>query len=83
MRLTASAKAGFHEYTFPQSESSKILIDAGSCLTLHVESQELVASGVKILSNKEIEGYSTVKGGWNLGGPYTVYFYALLDTPRR
>ena len=81
VRLTASAKAGFHEYTFPQSESSKILIDAGSCLTLHVESQELVASGVKILSNKEIEGYSTVKGGWNLGGPYTVYFYALLDTP--
>ena len=81
VRLTASHKAGFHEYTFPESSSSKLLIDAGSCLTLHIESQELVASGVKVLSDTEIEGYSTVKGGWNMGGPYTVYFYAQTDTP--
>lgn len=81
VRLTALDRAGFHEYTFPQSASSKVLIDAGSCLTLNVESQELMASGVKILSDHEIEGYSTVRGGWNLGDPYTVYFYAIFDTP--
>lgn len=63
VRLTALDRAGFHEYTFPQSASSKVLIDAGSCLTLNVESQELMASGVKILSDHEIEGYSTVRGG--------------------
>jgi len=81
VRLTTSARAGFHEYTFPHATTAKILIDAGSCLTSHVETQELMASGVKVISDTEVEGYSTVKGGWNMGGPYTVYFYAKADTP--
>ncbi len=82
VRLTASAKVGFHEYTYPQSTTAKIIIDAGSCLKVNFsESQELVASGVKVISNTEVEGYSTIKGGWNFGAPYTVYFYAKTDTP--
>lgn len=82
VRLTASRKAGFHEYTYPQSTTSKLIIDAGSCLRVNFsESQKLVASGVKVISDTEIEGYSTVEGGWNFGAPYTVYFYAKTDTP--
>ncbi len=82
VRLTASSKVGFHEYIYPESTSAKLIIDAGSCLKVNFsESQELVASGVKRISNTEIEGYSTVKGGWNFGDPYTVYFYAQTDTP--
>ncbi len=85
VRLTASRKVGFHEYTFPAASTAGVLIDAGSHLRIswdpnHSESQRLVASGVKVLSNKSIEGYSTVEGGWNFGGPYTVYFYAEFDT---
>ena len=80
VRLTASDKVGFHEYSFPASTSSKIFVDAGSCLSSY-ERQELVASGVNVVSSTEIQGYSTVKGGWNIGGPYTVYFYMVTDTP--
>lgn len=84
VRLTASAKVGVHEYTFPASTGSKILFDAGSHLRInHQESQRLVASGVRVLSDTEIEGFSTVEGGWNMGTPYTVYFYARTDTPAR
>lgn len=28
-----------------------------------------------------IEGYTRVRGGWNEGEAYTVYFYAETDTP--
>lgn len=84
VRLTASQRVGAHEYTFPASEKSGIIFDAGSFLKInHAESQQLVASGVKILSDTEIEGYSTVKGGWNFGDPYTVFFYARTDTPAK
>ncbi len=28
-----------------------------------------------------VSGWSTVRGGWNNGGPYTVYFYLQSDVP--
>lgn len=83
-RLTALEKAGFHEYTFPASTESKILIDLGSCLALTAcETQRLVGSEVRILSNSTIEGYTRVRGGWNEGEAYTVYFFAEVDTPAK
>lgn len=81
-RLTALSKSGFHEYTFPESNDSKIIIDLGSFLQSH-EKQMLVGSEVRILSDTEVEGYSRIRGGWNEGGPYTVYFYARFDTPAK
>lgn len=81
-RLSALDKCGFHEYTFPQNDDSKIIIDLGSFLQSHgVESQEFVGSEVRIISDTEIEGYSRIRGGWNMGAAYTVYFYAKFDTP--
>lgn len=79
-RLTVSKRSGFHEYTFPDSESSKVLIDLGSFLQSH-EKQLFVGSEVKVISNTEIEGYTRIRGGWNEGGEYTIYFYAKFDTP--
>lgn len=81
-RLTALNKAGFHEYTFPAADDSKILFDLGSYLALQMcETQKLVGSEVRILSDKTVEGYTRVRGGWNEGEAYTVYFYAETDTP--
>jgi predicted alpha-1,2-mannosidase len=84
VRLSSTHSAGLHEYTFPKSVAAHILIDAGSFLIkprYHPESQQLVGSEVRIISDKEIEGYSRIRGGWNMGGAYTVYFYAMFDTP--
>lgn len=82
--LTCTQKTGLHRYTFRKGGPSGILIDAGSFLgrqSCCSEAQELVGSEVEILSGREICGYSRVRGGWNTGGPYTVYFYAIFDTP--
>lgn len=82
--LTATNRAGFHQYTFPASEKSGVLIDAGHFISqgnMYGEGQQLVGSEIQILSNTEIQGYNRVRWGWNKGGAYTVYFYAVLDTP--
>ncbi len=80
--LTCTQKSGLHRYTFRKGGQSGILIDAGNFLgrqSCCFEAQELVGSEVEILSDREICGYSRVKGGWNIAGPYTVYFYAIFD----
>lgn len=81
--LTASERTGFHQYTFPKSDSAYILVDLGSILGKDYgytdERQEVAESGIKIITNKRLEGYTTVTGGWNRGR-YTVYFSAEFDT---
>lgn len=82
--LSCTQKTGLHRYTFRKGGQSGILLDAGSFLgkeSCCFEAQELVGSEIEILSDREICGYSRVRGGWNTGGPYTVYFYAIFDTP--
>jgi predicted alpha-1,2-mannosidase len=89
--LTATQKTGFHRYTFHSGGESGILIDAGHFLLFgkqygerpYGEGQVLVGSEVEILSDKEIQGYTRVRGGWNIGGPYTVYFYLVSDKPAK
>ena len=79
-RLSATHRAAIHEYTFPQTDQANVLVDLGSFLSSY-ERQEFVGSEVRILSDTEVEGYSRIRGGWNIGRAYTVYFYAKFDTP--
>ena len=83
VRLTALSKSAMHEYTFPAGNESKIMVDLGSFLitSMNIEKQAFVGSEVRILSDTEIEGYTRVRGGWNEGDAYTVYFHAVFDTP--
>ena len=80
VRLSATRHAGMHEYTFPPTAQANVLIDMGSFLSSY-ERQEFVGSEVRILSDTEIEGYTRVRGGWNIGSAYTVYFRAEFDRP--
>jgi len=84
VELTATQKTGFYKYSFQKKGKANILIDLGSFLSrskAYGEDQELEGSFVKILNNREVQGYTRVKGGWNKGKPYTVYFYAIIDAP--
>jgi predicted alpha-1,2-mannosidase len=83
--LSATQRTGFHRYTFPPTTSANVLIDAGSFLGQHYghasEKQELVGSEIRILNSTTVEGYTRVRGGWNVGDAYTVFFHAVFDTP--
>lgn len=41
------------------------------------EAQQYEDSKLNIVNDSVTTGYQTISGGWNNGGPYTVYFYAL------
>ena len=84
--LTVTHKAGFHEYHFPEHDEATLLFDAGHFLFFGDqwgEAQELVGSEIEVLSSTEIKGYNRVRHGWNFGGPYTVYVYAMVDKPAK
>jgi predicted alpha-1,2-mannosidase len=83
-RFTVTSKAALHEYTYPADQQAMLLIDVASFLSggLNVgEAQELVGCEIRVLSSNKIEGYSRVRGGWNCGDDYTVYFSAEFNQP--
>jgi len=84
--MTVSGRVGFHRYTFDDGKERGILIDAGSMLGEHHccgEAQQLIGSEINIVSDTLIQGYTRVRGGWNKGGEYTVFFSAVFDTPAK
>ena len=84
--LTASDRVAFHRYSFRGHDRRGIKIDPGFFLGEKPvpdsrEAQQFVGSEIQILSDTSVVGYSRIRGGWNNGKAYTVYFYALLDHP--
>jgi predicted alpha-1,2-mannosidase len=84
--ITTAERASYYRFTYPADSLRSLSIDAGFFLGEQPtpdarEAQQLVGSEVEILSDHELQGYSRVRGGWNNGRAYTVYFYAETDTP--
>lgn len=84
--ITTARRASFYKFTYPSASRKNLLIDAGFFLGESPvpdarEAQQFVGSEIRILSSNEVEGYSRIRGGWNNGRAYTVYFYAVADKP--
>jgi predicted alpha-1,2-mannosidase len=74
VELTATAHAGFHRYTFPQSENSGLFID----LSRTIHNRRLVDFELKAVNEYEIQGMKRVSG-W--APNRYVYFYAQFSEP--
>ncbi len=87
VEVTAARRASFYRLSYPaNARKRQLLIDAGFFLGENSEpgareAQEFVGSQVRVISDHEVEGYSRIRGGWNNGSAYTVYFYATTDQP--
>ena len=83
--VTTARRTALYRFTYPAASQANILLDAGHCLSWISdagEGQFVTASQVSVLSPTEVIGFSSVKGGWNKQTrPYTVYFYAVTDSP--
>jgi predicted alpha-1,2-mannosidase len=84
--LTATQRAAFHRYLFTRPGKKGLKIDAGSFLGESPvpnarEAQEFVGSEIRIVADTVVEGYSRIRGGWNNGTAYTVYFSAIFNRP--
>jgi len=83
--ITTSPKVAFYRFKFQQNKKA-IKIDLGQFLGEKAipdsrEAQQFVGSEIRILSDTEVEGYSRIRGGWNNGMAYTVYFHAVFEKP--
>ena len=52
--LTATERVGFHRYTFPQSDKSRIIFDIGH---KQGESSDVIEAFAELVNKNEIEGY--------------------------
>jgi len=73
VELTSTQRAGFHRYTFPKAENSRIILDLGHQIGGN-SSEDL--SELKILNNNRIEGVKSAGLG-------KVYFVAEFSKPFR
>ncbi|OAQ39773.1 alpha-mannosidase [Pedobacter psychrophilus] len=84
--ITTAPKTAFYKFEFKNKSEKALKIDAGAFLNegkslSEEEAQFFIGSEIEIISDHEVIGHNSVRGGWNAGGPYTVYFYATFDQP--
>jgi predicted alpha-1,2-mannosidase len=84
--ITTLTKASLYRFTYPDQSNKSIKIDAGfflgeKPLPDYREAQQFVGSEIEYVSATEVRGYSRIRGGWNNGAAYTVYFDAVFDQP--
>lgn len=74
VKLTASERVGFHEYTFPQSEQAHVIID----LQEGVGWDRPMETSIKLENERTITGYRYSKG-W--AKDQRIYFAAVFSKP--
>lgn len=84
--ITAARRVAFYRFTYPSQSEMALKVDPGFFLGENPvpnarEAQQFISSEIEIVSDTEIRGYNRVRGGWNNGRAYTVYFYAKFDQP--
>lgn len=81
--ITTAERAAFYHFT----GMNKVVFDLQHFLGRNPvpkarEAQQYEDSKLYIVNDSVTTGYQTISGGWNNGGPYTVYFYALQKKQR-
>ena len=84
--ITTSPKVSYYRFSFAEKNNAAIKIDCGEFLGEKPvpdarEAQQFVGSEIEIVSDTEVRGYSKIRGGWNNGAAYTVYFHAVFSQP--
>jgi len=84
VEVTTAERASMYRITYPQDSAQMLVVDAGWFLGDQVgidtrESQQFVASEVEVKSDHEVSGFTRIRGGWNNGKAYTVYFSLLFS----
>ncbi|MDZ7720812.1 MAG: GH92 family glycosyl hydrolase [Balneolaceae bacterium] len=75
--LTSTTRAGFHRYTWPESDQSHILFD----FTTVLGPSATLDGRVEKVSDTELQGFGVMDGTIRRLKPVTVYFVAQFDKP--
>ena len=80
--ITTSERCAFYRIHYPSKGS--LMIDATHYLGKNPipdrrEQQQFVGGEVEVVNDYEVRGYTRIRGGWNNGDAYTVYFCLISD----
>ena len=80
--ITTSERCAFYRISYPSK--GFLMIDASHYLGKNPipdrrEQQQFVGGEVEVVNDHEVRGYSRIRGGWNNGDAYTVYFCLVSD----
>ena len=85
VEITAARRAAIYRFDYPSGAEANLLFDVTHCLRSSAHSgelQSLSSAEIQIVSPTEVSGSTSVTGGWNKQpNAYTVYFYAVTNTP--
>lgn len=87
--ITTSERCAFYRICYPLSNhNSSLFIDATHYLGKSDipnlrEAQQFVGAEVEVTNDHEVRGFTRIRGGWNNGSAYTVYFCLQTDKPFR
>ena len=86
--ITTTPKVAYYRFAFNPENKKAVKIDLGQYLGETAvpdgrEAQQFVGSEIEIVSDTEVRGYTRIRGGWNNGSAYTVYFTAVFNVPFR
>ena len=84
--ITTAERCAFYRFHYPQYGS--LFIDATHYLGKSNipdlrEAQQFVGAEVEVFNDHEVRGFTRIRGGWNNGSAYTVYFCLMTDKPFR
>lgn len=82
--ITTSERCALYRFHYPRRGS--LFIDATHFLGKNPitdlrEAQQFVGAELEVVNNHEVCGYTRIRGGWNNGDAYTVYFVLRSDVP--
>jgi len=77
VELTSTKRVGFHRYTFPKSKQNHIVID----LAIELGPSDTESGFIKLINNKELEGYAVMAATRRRPKPVEVYFVIQFDKP--
>lgn len=87
VEVTAAPRTAVYRISYPDRKEEKgLAVDAGFFLGETPvpdarEAQQFVGSQIEVVGDNAVQGYSRIRGGWNNGRAYTVYFYAETSVP--
>ncbi len=84
--ITTTPRVAYYRFVYAPQSKKGIKIDGGEFLGETPvpdgrEAQQFVGSEMEVVNNNEVRGYSKIRGGWNNGKAYTVYFSAVFSKP--
>ena len=85
--ITTAERCAFYRIRYPLSNKKpSLFIDASHYLGKSNipdlrEAQQFVGAEVEVINDQEVRGFTRIRGGWNNGSAYTVYFCLQTDKP--